>query len=112
MTDTQDPQPIISITPFAAAQIRLSADQGGLHRLPLRIVPTRNEDGSIDYRMGFDERSVEDLLIRVGDVSLVISPADKPLLAGAELDFVEINPGESQFIFKNPNDATYRPPQD
>ena len=34
----------------------------------------------------------------------------KILLEGTTLDYVELEPGEHQFIFMNPNDANYTPP--
>ena len=33
-----------------------------------------------------------------------------PLLDAATLDYVELEPGEPQFIFLNPKDPTYVPP--
>jgi iron-sulfur cluster assembly protein len=35
-----------------------------------------------------------------------------PLLSGMTLDFVEIEPGSFQFIFMNPNDPEFTPPDD
>ena len=32
------------------------------------------------------------------------------MLRGATLDFVELEPGDFQFIFLNPNDPNYVPP--
>jgi iron-sulfur cluster assembly protein len=34
------------------------------------------------------------------------------LLKNTVLDFVEIEPGKQQFIFMNPNDPGYVPPQE
>jgi iron-sulfur cluster assembly protein len=38
---------------------------------------------------------------------VLVSNSSKDLLAGATLDFVEISPGEHQFIFINPNDPAH-----
>ena len=38
---------MITVTPSAADQIRLSARQGRMEGLPMRIAATRNPDGSI-----------------------------------------------------------------
>ena len=43
-------------------------------------------------------------------VQIVMAPEFVPLLDAATLDFVELEPGDAQFIFLNPNDATYTPP--
>ena len=43
---------------------------------------------------------------------MIIAQNDKPLLNGVVLDYVEMSPGEFQFIFMNPNDPHYVPPVD
>ena len=40
----------------------------------------------------------------------MISETSRPLLEGTTIDYVELEPGEFQFIFMNPNDANYSPP--
>ena len=45
-------------------------------------------------------------------VQIVMAPEFVPLLDAATLDFVELEPGDSQFIFLNPNDANYVPPSE
>ena len=103
---------MITITPAAAEQIRESARQGNMDGLPLRIAATRKPDGSIHYGMGFDENRLEgDVHIGAGDVNVVIAESSQLLLDGATLDFVELEPGAFQFIFMNPNDANYSPPE-
>jgi iron-sulfur cluster assembly protein len=49
--------------------------------------------------MGFDERREQDTVIESYGVTVLISPLSRDLLGDATLDFVEINPGEFQFIF-------------
>ncbi len=111
MTDNNT-KSIITITPAAVEQIRISSRQGGMERLALRIAATRQDDGTIKYAMGFDESSMEDQLIRVSDVTVVIAPKQADLLRGTVLDYVEIEPGAFNFIFMNPNDAGYIPPSE
>jgi iron-sulfur cluster assembly protein len=41
-----------------------------------------------------------------------MAPEFVPLLDTATLDFVELEAGESQFIFLNPKDPSFVPPQD
>ena len=103
---------MIKITPVAAEQIRSSASQGQMDDMSLRLAATRNPDGSIHYGMGFDDNQLDgDTHISSGDVDLVVSESSLPLLAGMTLDYVELEPGAWQFIFMNPNDPNYKPPE-
>ena len=101
---------MIAITQAAAKQIRRNADSGHMEDLALRIAASRNPDGSIDYRMGFDEIAPDDVLVNARGVDVVLRHGDKELLNGVTLDFVELEPGDFQFIFMNPNDPSYQPP--
>ncbi|MBT8126787.1 MAG: iron-sulfur cluster assembly accessory protein [Gammaproteobacteria bacterium] len=103
---------MITVTEEAAKQIKLSANQGNSEGMPLRIAATRNEDNSIHYGMGFDDSKDDDIAINSADVDIVVSPVSAELLKDTVLDFVELEPGKHQFIFMNPNDPTYKPPQD
>lgn len=103
---------MFKVTKAAARQIRDSAAQGDMEELALRIAPTQGTDGSIEYTMGFDEVGVEDTLINSAGVDVVFRSSDKWLVNGTTLDYVEMEPGESRFIFLNPNDPHYRPPTD
>ena len=60
--------------------------------------------------MGFDDKAEDDMQVVAGDIKLLVSPGCVELLAGATLDYVEINPGELRFIFINPNDPSHKPP--
>jgi iron-sulfur cluster assembly protein len=103
---------MITITPAAADQIRASAEQGGMQGLAMRIAAKRNPDGSIHYGMGFDDKTLEgDIPITSEGVEIVISEVSKILLDGMTLDYVEIEPDTFQFIFMNPNDVNYVPPE-
>lgn len=103
---------MIKITPVAAEQIRNSANQGQVCDMSLRLAATRNPDGSIHYGMGFDDNQLDgDTHISSEDVDLVVSESSLPLLAGMTLDYVELEPGAWQFIFMNPNDPNYKPPE-
>ncbi|MEW6293506.1 MAG: iron-sulfur cluster biosynthesis family protein [Pseudomonadota bacterium] len=102
---------MFNLTPSAAEQIlraaaaqQEDAEPPGLTSLR---VAAKVEDGEIVYGMGFDEEREQDAVIESCGVTLLISPRSQELLAGATLDFVELHPGEFQFIFNNPND----PPQ-
>ena len=103
---------MITVTEEAARQIKLSAKQGKSEGMPLRIAATRNEDNSIHYGMGFDDSKEDDITVTSRDVEIIVSPVSAELLKDTVLDFVELEPGKHQFIFMNPNDPTYTPPQD
>ena len=104
---------MITITPAAAAQIQTSAIQGGTQGMALRIAAQRSADGSIHYAMGFDETTHrEDTRFRNEGIDLVVAATSTILLEGTTIDFVELEPGRFEFIFLNPNDPNYRPPQE
>lgn len=93
------------LTPAAAEQIMQAAATHNATDSPLCLrVAAKLEDGEIAYGMGFDEERENDAILEVEGITLLIAPPSQPLLAGATLDFVELRPGEFQFIFINPND--------
>lgn len=98
---------MFSLTPSAAAQIlRAATSQPEGDEPPCLRVAAKIEDGEIAYGMGFDDKRDQDAVIESCGVTLLISPRSQELLAGATLDFVELHPGEFQFIFVNPNDPS------
>ena len=102
---------MITITPAAAEQIRISARQGQMQGQAMRIAAKRNTDGSIHYGMGFDDTEHEgDVTVSTEGIEIIIAEPSQALLNGTTVDYVELEPGEFQFIFMNPNDATYTPP--
>ena len=103
---------MFKVTEAAADQIRVAATQGGTEGLALRLAAMTKDDGSFDYRMGFDDVSEDDISFKSEGVEIVMAPEFVPLLDETTLDFVEIEEGEHQFIFLNPKDPTYVPPRD
>ena len=101
---------MFTVTKAAAKQIRRSVVSGDTEELALRIAASRTADGGIEYRMGFDDVGAVDALLSTNGVDVVIAAADKELLNGTVLDYVEIEPGDHRFIFLNPNDPHHRPP--
>jgi len=99
---------MIQITKAAVEQIRKSASQNQAGGMSLRIAAKQNSDGSIEYGLGFDEKTSDDTSFMVDDVEVIVSDLSTDLLSGATLDFVEIEPGTHQFIFKNPNDPAHQ----
>lgn len=101
---------MFTVTKDAARQIRESARSGNMDELALRISAQREADGSIGYKMGFDEINAEDVLLNTGGVDVLITVPDKELLNGTVLDYVEVEAGQYNFVFLNPNDPHYVPP--
>jgi len=103
---------VFKLSKAAAREIRHSADATDMEHLALRVAARRGEDGAIEYRMGFDEVAVDDLLLNSAGVDVVIGKDDKALLNGATLDYVEMEPQQFRFIFLNPNDPHFEPPKE
>ena len=98
---------MFQLTPAAAEQILQSAKtqpQGEGDMVACLRVAAKIEEGEIVYGLGFDEEREQDSVIESCGVTLLIAPRSLPLLDGASLDFVELKPGEFQFIFINPID--------
>ncbi|MDH3871063.1 MAG: iron-sulfur cluster assembly accessory protein [Gammaproteobacteria bacterium] len=104
---------MITITPAAAEQIRTSARQGQMDDLAMRIAATKNPDGSIHYGMGFDDNQMDgDIHIKSEGIDIVVSGSSMTLVQGMTLDFVELEPDSYTFIFMNPNDPNFKPPDE
>lgn len=104
---------MITVTPKAAEQIKQSAKQNQMEGMPIRIAAKRDDSGSIQYAMGFaDQQDENDISYSSEGVSVMVPPDSVELLQGATLDFVELESGEFNFIFLNPNDPEYVPPQE
>jgi iron-sulfur cluster assembly protein len=103
---------MFKVTPQAAEQVKVAAQQGGTVGMALRLAAQQRPDGSFDYRMGFDEGTEDDIRFSSEGVQIVMAPEYVPLLDDATLDFVELEAGQSQFIFLNPKDPTYIPPSE
>ncbi len=102
---------MIKLTPVAAKQVRESAKQSQMEGMPLRLAASRNPDNSIHYGMGFDDVGREgDERFTSEDVEIVVALSSLELLKGMTIDFVELEPGQFNFIFLNPNDPNYQPP--
>jgi iron-sulfur cluster assembly protein len=103
---------MFKLTSAAAQQVLHAAKQGGTEGMSLRLAASQSQDGSFDYRMGFDSATEEDIRFQSEGVDIVMAPEDVPLLDETVMDFVEIEPGKPHFIFLNPKDPNYQPPSD
>ena len=100
---------MITLTPAAIEQVKLSIEQTQAEGMVLRLAAKKNPDGSMEYGMGFDNASDDDMLFKFDGIEVAIAGEYGPLLNGTTIDFVEIEPGQFGFIFMNPNDANYQP---
>jgi iron-sulfur cluster assembly protein len=90
---------MITLTAAAVRQILAAARPSGAEELALRVAARRAPDGSLEYGMGFDEPREGDLAIEQEGIRLLIGVPSQPLLEGTTLDFIELEPGQSHFIF-------------
>lgn len=90
---------MFTLTNAAARQIQQAADTSGSQDMALRVAAKIDSDGSLQYGMGFDDPKDEDMKLDVSGVSVVISIESQDLLDETVLDFVELEPGEFNFIF-------------
>ena len=103
---------MFKVSKSAAAEIKRSLLEHEFDDMPLRVAAQRNEDGSIEYQMGFDEAGPGDTMVASSGVDVVIARDHLVLLNGAEMDYVTLDDGGNNFIFLNPNDPTFVPPTD
>ncbi|MCU7836342.1 MAG: iron-sulfur cluster assembly accessory protein [gamma proteobacterium symbiont of Taylorina sp.] len=97
---------MIKLTEDAAQQINTSGSES-----PLRIAVTQHANNKgFQYLMGFDEQKDDDSLYDIRGVKILIANDLLDILNGMEIDFVEIDGEDKQFIFKNPNDPNYKAP--
>ena len=94
---------MFTLTAAAAEQIRQAAEAQNDQPV-LRVAAKVDDDGGMSYGMGFDEERENDLVVANEGVTVLISPRSQPLLVETTLDFVELHPGEYQFIFLNPRE--------
>tara|TARA_B100000427_G_C15517614_1_gene598886 strand:- start:2608 stop:2979 length:372 start_codon:yes stop_codon:yes gene_type:complete len=103
---------IFNITRSAAEQIKKASTQADSKDWPLRIAVNVEKNGKFKYLMGFDQSKEEDLRLKINDIDIIISPDCMTNLKNCTLDYVEIEKSNFQFIFLNPNDPDYNPPDE
>ncbi|MEQ1662915.1 MAG: iron-sulfur cluster biosynthesis family protein [Thiobacillus sp.] len=96
---------MIKITDNAAEQIRAANNNPDMFELILRVAGYQEDDGSVNYGMGFDiEREADEHLV-INGIQVLIAASSTPYLQGVTLDFVEMTPGDLRFIFIPPFSA-------
>ena len=96
---------MIKITDAAAAQIRVASGNPDVHGMVLRVAAYQEDDGSVNFGMGFDQERAADEQLIVNGIEILIASSSTPYLQGVTLDFVEMNPGDQRFIFIPPFSA-------
>lgn len=90
---------MFTLTPAAATRILDSAAQSDAVGMALRVAAKFDEDGQLAFGLGFDDEREHDLSFECEGLTVLIAPPSRELLEGMLLDFVEVEPGEWQFIF-------------
>ncbi len=90
---------MFTVTSAAALQIQQTATASGALGMVLRVAARVDADGSMQYGMGFDDPKDEDMKLELEGISVVIADEYQELLTDTVLDFVELKPGEFNFIF-------------
>ena len=90
---------MFTLSRAAARQVQHSASASPEQELTLRIAAKLDVDGSIQYGMGFDGAKDDDIQLEFEGVLVVIGPEFHELLLDTLLDYVELQPGEFNFIF-------------
>lgn len=94
---------MISLTKTAAEQIAQAAQQSGAENMGLRIAARVNDAGMLEFGMGFDDERTNDTIVESYGVTLLVHPTSAEYLDGVTIDFAEVGPGESRFVFMMPN---------
>jgi iron-sulfur cluster assembly protein len=93
---------MIKITDSAAAQIRVANNNPDVFDMILRVAAYQEDDGGVNYGMGFDQEREADEHLVINGIEVLIAASSTPYLQGVTLDFVEMTPGDLRFIFIPP----------
>lgn len=96
---------MIKITDAAAEQIRAASNNPDVHGMVLRVAAYQEDDGSVNFGMGFDQEREADEQLIINGIEVLIAASSTPYLQGVTLDFVEMSPGDMRFIFIPPYSA-------
>lgn len=94
-----------TLTPAAARRVAAIAERQGRAEPALRLSVEGGGCSGFQYRFALAERiEADDVVTQTDGVRLVVDPDSLPLVAGAEVDFVE-SLGGAAFQVRNPNAA-------
>ncbi len=94
---------MISLTKSAAEQVAQAAGQSGAEKMALRVAAKVNDAGMLEFGMGFDDERGNDTIVESFGVTLLVNAASADLLKDVTIDFTEVSPGESRFVFMMPD---------
>lgn len=90
---------MITLTPAAAWQIRRAAEVSFGDPVHLRLAAKVLGDGEVEFGMGFDDPRTGDLEVTVEGITLLIAKPSQELMKDVLIDFREVEPGDSRFVF-------------
>jgi len=99
---------MFTVTLTASKEILAAAERSDAAGMALRVAARQVADGSIEYGMGFDEVREDDEPVDFGGLTVLIGAPSGALLADTVLDYVEIAPGEHDFVFLEPEPSQAR----
>lgn len=94
---------MLNLTEIAAEQVRQAAAQSATDDMGLRVAARVNDEGMIEFGLGFDEIDESDIVIDAHGVKVLVAPSSQSLLTDITLDFSEVAPGEMSFVFLRAN---------
>jgi iron-sulfur cluster assembly protein len=94
---------MINLTKTAAEQIAQAAKQSGAETMGLRVAAKVNDAGMLEFGMGFDDERTNDTIVESYGVTLLVHPTSADYLKDVTIDFAEVAPGESRFVFMMPD---------
>ena len=101
---------MLTLTPAAATQIHASSLESGAEGMALRVAAKIEDDGQLTFGLGYDEEREHDLSYECEGLTLLIAPPSRELLEDMVLDFVEVEPGNWQFVFMQTGGSGSCPP--
>ncbi|MBU0690104.1 MAG: iron-sulfur cluster assembly accessory protein [Gammaproteobacteria bacterium] len=94
---------MITLTPTAVTAVERFIKGAAEPVAGLRIAISGGGCSGFQYGMSLEEaQSEDDVVVAIGDVTLLVDPLSAPLLEGVTVDYVESLTG-SGFKFENPN---------
>lgn len=90
---------MFSITPQAAQHILESAQQNNAAHLALRLAARKDEAGTTEYGMGFDQPQAGDTQLVSNGITVVYQSAFEEDLVDVKLDYVKTESGDFGLAF-------------
>jgi iron-sulfur cluster insertion protein len=94
------------VTEAAASKVGELVREEGNPALKLRVYITGGGCSGFQYGFAFEEEQADDdLVLRRGEVTVLVDPLSLQYLHGAEIDYAE-NLSGARFVIRNPNART------